>query len=237
VFPRLLSLTTAGVDGSVSISPTPEGPFWEAKLCPPSRYLTLYISLHQVTCFLGASRSHRFLTTAGVDGSVTVSPTPEPPFWEAKLHNALRIDEAGATTACISYDDAYLLSVSTDGTFFALAVTYVAPDTVSTGIHGIPSRQVKKKQCSVNLPSLGIDRRHLLCAGGDIYIYTYIHIYLYYIDVYIYIHICIYIHIHMRIHTYIYMYLYICISYDDAYLLSVSTDGTFFALAVTYVAP
>jgi len=60
-------------------------PFLGGQAMSPPLYLTLYSALHQVTCFLGASRSHRFLTTGGVDGSVTISPTPDGSFWEAKL--------------------------------------------------------------------------------------------------------------------------------------------------------
>jgi len=65
--------------------PHSQWPFLGGQAMPPPRYLTLYSALHLVTCFLGASRSHRFLTMAGVDGSVTVSPTPNGSFWEAKL--------------------------------------------------------------------------------------------------------------------------------------------------------
>jgi WD40 repeat protein len=91
-----------------------------------------------VTCWLGGSQ--RYITTAGVDGSVTLAPQMGGAYWEAHLHQSLRLDEAGGTIARLSFDDAYLLAASTDGTFFVLGVQEVQPDTWATGAAGLPVR-------------------------------------------------------------------------------------------------
>mmetsp|Transcript_6350 Transcript_6350/g.17872 ORF Transcript_6350/g.17872 Transcript_6350/m.17872 type:complete len:1366 (-) Transcript_6350:515-4612(-) len=93
-----------------------------------------------LTCWLGTSCSKRYVTSAGVDGSVTLAPQMAAPYWEGHLHEALRLDEAGAITARLSFDDGYLVSASTDGTFFVLGVAEVEPDKSAPGIDLMPSR-------------------------------------------------------------------------------------------------
>jgi len=89
-----------------------EGLLWECDgALPPVKHCRGEAPL----CFVAASRSGRYALTASVDGSVATSEASSAKLgsvWRGYLHGA-----APSIVACLSFDDAFLLTVGADGLY------------------------------------------------------------------------------------------------------------------------
>ena len=121
---RALAARAGGFDAAIEMVSGGESGLWHFPLAATPEPLR---EGGPANCWLAESLSGKYRLAARVDGAVQLAPDLAGAVWEGTYHAPLMSGGGGALTARLSFDDAYVLSASTDGTFFVLAVAEACP--------------------------------------------------------------------------------------------------------------